>query len=86
MYGVAVLCEKYGSSNIHRFVEQRNKTEQWKKTYADVVFPLPSQADVDDVISKAKLIVLTGENVNIPKALPPPRGRPVKNAGVRRKG
>lgn len=86
LHGVSVLCEKFGSSNIHNFVEPRNLTSQWKKIYNDVTFPYPSQADVDDVISKAKLLVLSGENMNIPKALPPPRGRPVKNAGVRRKG
>ena len=38
------------------------------------------------MLSKAKLLVVSGENLSIPLGLPPPRGRPVKNAGMRRKG
>lgn len=83
---VAVLCEKYGTSNIHRFVAESHLAAKWKDLYDNVSFTLPSQTDVDAVISAAKISVLTGANLSIPKALPPPRGRPVKNAGIRRKG
>ena len=35
---------------------------------------------------EAKQRVLSGEYLHLPKALPPPRGRPVKNAGLRKQG
>lgn len=86
LHGVAIICEKHGAANVHRFIASRHLTENWKKLYEDTSFQYPTQADCDDIISKAKQLVVSGENLNIPKALPPPRGRPVKDAGVRRKG
>ena len=85
-HGVAVLCEKYRTANIHRFIAEKHLAARWSELYMDVSFTLPSQSDVDSVISRAKVSVIAGTNLTIPKSLPPPRGRPVKNAGVRRRG
>ena len=84
-YGVAVLLEKYGPSNLYRFIEARHLTSAWVMQYANVEYSLPSQARVDDILLNAKKLVGTKENLQIPKALPPPRGRPVQRAGRRRK-
>lgn len=51
-----------------------------------MLFSLPSQEIIDDVIYNEKVYVLKGTNLNVPKELPPPRGSPVKNSGVREKG
>ena len=48
-------------------------------------FSLPHQSAVDDVMNAAKRMVVSGNNLQVPKAIPPPHGRPVKNAGKRRK-
>ena len=85
-HAVAVICQKYGQMNVHQFIEPKNQTTAWKKLYNGVMFSIPTQSEVDDVISNAKLAVLSKKNLEIPRALPPPRGRPQKNAGVRRKG
>lgn len=79
---VAVLCETHGASNKHCFMETRHWTTAWLPTYSDITFTIPSQFDVNNVVSKAKLLIFSGANLHIP----PPRGRPVKNAGVWRKG
>lgn len=76
LYGVAVICEKYGSVNIHKF---------WKKQYEGVYFKVPPQYKIDKVIEAAKLSVVAKQNIQIQKALAPPRGRPSKDAGMRSK-
>lgn len=82
----AVLCEKHEDSNIHRFTEAFNLVIHWKSLYENVSFKISTESDVDEVISRAKRLVVSGENRSIPKALSPLRGRPVKHASVRRKG
>lgn len=86
LHGMAVLTEKHGRTNIHNFIDKRHLSMKWKDQYENVSFDLPTQADVDRIMVHAKVIVAKGENVRIPKALPPPRGRPVKGAGKRKKG
>lgn len=86
LHGVSVICEKHGIRNVHKFVDSRHHTAAWKLVYENVTFPVPPQFEVDAVLAKAKRLVLNGDNLQVPKALPPPRGRPVKHAGKRRKG
>lgn len=86
LHGVAVICEKYGTSNLYKFIERRHLTTTWKTQYENIFFSLPHQSLVDDVILAAKRQVISGKHLQVPKAIPPPRGRPVKNAGKRRKG
>lgn len=86
LHGVAVLAEKYGATNLHRFVHSRHLTKQWKLQYNGVSFPLPIQSDIDAVFTTAKTLVSTGNCIEVPKAIPPPRGRPTKNTGKRKKG
>lgn len=47
------------------------------------IFPFPSKTDVEDVIYRARFSVLTSQDIIISKALPPPLGLSVNNAGVR---
>ena len=86
LHGIAVLSEKHGSPNLHKFIDKRHLTSAWHEQYTDITFPLPSQHDVDNVMVLAKRAVVKGDNLQIPKAIPPPRGRPVKGTGKRRKG
>lgn len=85
-HATAVISEKYGSVNLHKFTAKRHLTETWKRQYSNVEFETPSQASMDKVMRGARLLLECGDNVQVPKALPPPRGRPVKNAGKRHKG
>ena len=82
-HGTAVICEKYGSMNLFKFIGARNLTVAWKEQYVGVIFPMQIQADVDRVILDAQEQVLSGSPINIPVAIAPPRGRPVRNAGKR---
>lgn len=84
-HGAAAICERTGTVNVHKFIARRNLTVQWKQQYADICFDLPRQVDMDDVIVRAQGLVDSGEHVRIPVALPPPRGRPVKQAGKRKR-
>lgn len=84
-HGVAVLCEKHGSVNLHKFIAVRHLRAAWKAQYEDVDFPFPAQSDVDNIRLDAKRLVAQNLNIRIPVALPPPRGRPVKNAGTRKR-
>lgn len=81
-----MLCENYGSSNIHRFIDRRHLTVQWKKIYENVHFPLPDQANIDEVLLNAKQLVVFGQYLQVPKALQSPRGGSVKMRGSVRKG
>ena len=49
-------------------------------------FPSFHQTDVDKIILDAKKRFVSGSNLQVPKAIPLPRGRQLKNAGKRRKG
>lgn len=49
-------------------------------------FPLPSQSEIDDIIVEAKSLIIGGDNLQVPKALPPTNGRQVQHAAKRRKG
>ena len=84
-HGTAVLCEKYGSHNLYKHIAWRHLTKAWKENYYDLC-SLPPAYSVDKVIKQAKRLVALRQHLKIPKAIPPPRGRPVKNAGKRKKG
>ena len=82
-HGTAVILLNHGAANMHKFVEQRYLSAPWKEMYAEATYDLPAQHVIDGIMLKAKQRVLSGEYLHAPKALPPPRGRPVKNAGER---
>lgn len=83
-HGVAVAVRQHGTANLHKFIEVRYLSATWKLLYADATFELPAQHVLDRVMLEAKQRVLSGEYLHLPKALPPPRGRPVKDAGLRK--
>ena len=61
-------------------------TKTWQATYAGLDFLLPAQADIDANIRRASELILSGGAcLQAPKAQLPPRGRPVANAGVRKR-
>jgi hypothetical protein len=70
---------------VCKFVAERHTTKAWKKLYENLEYNLPAQSDVDDVMVTAKKLVLDGNNIQIPKALAPPRGRPSKDSGKRKR-
>ena len=84
-HGMAAIIDKHGESQAWKFLAEYHLTTWWQEQYRDVEMELPSQADVDAVYAQAKALVLAGENLEIPKALNPPRGRPCKDAGKRKK-
>lgn len=57
-----------------------------KYIYHGVLYRLPHQADVDDIIAQAKRDVISGTHLQVPNALPPPRGRPIRNADKKLQG
>ena len=83
-HGVAVILLKHGACNVHKFVAKRHLTTTWQSFYRNIEYNLPHQGDIDKVVREAKEKVLSGAALMIPKALPPPRGRPVANAGIRK--
>lgn len=85
-HGAAVIGEKHGYPNMFKYVAVRHQTSAWRNLYKDLCFQIPSQTDIDVLLTEAKLSVVNGTNVRVPKALPPPRGRPGKNAGRRKQG
>ena len=85
LHGIAVLSEKYGASTLYKFIHPRHLTTAWKEQYEGLDFQLPVQSDVDSVVRAAKRSVVKGRNLQVPKALPPPRGRPVKGTVKRKK-
>lgn len=85
LHGIAVICEKHGATNSHRFDDAKYLTVRRNELYDNANFQIPAQADVDIFIAKGNMLVLSGEIINIPKALSPPRGFRVKNSGVRMK-
>jgi len=85
LHAIKVIVNKYGPGNVWRFVHRRHLTETWRRQYLGVEFEMPAQADVDAVMDNAKKLVAAKQNLMIPKAIPPPRGRPPKNAGKRLK-
>ena len=54
--------------------------------YEGATYEVPAQRVVDDIMLAAKKLVLSGEYMQMPMAIPPPRGRPLKDAGVRKRG
>ena len=83
-HGVAAIIDKYGTSNLHKFINVRHLSETWKETYKGLEFRLPDQSQVDAVMVEAKKLVASGKNLRVPKAIPPTRGRPGKDAGKRK--
>lgn len=73
-----MLGEKYGYANMQKFVAKHHLTAAWKELYDNVSFPIPSQSDVNSLRIHAKISVINGTNLKVSKALPLPRGRPVK--------
>ena len=82
-HGVAVIVQKHGEGQLYRFIPKSFQTAAWKAQYDGVECNYPSQADIDLVNAEAKALVESGNALHQPVALPPPRGRPRKNAGQR---
>jgi hypothetical protein len=84
LHGVAAIIQKHGVVNVYKFIDKKHLTAAWQDVYRGVEYNLPPQDEVDTVLREAKKKVLAGTAVQIPKALPPPRGRPPANAGIRK--
>jgi hypothetical protein len=82
-HGTASIRVKHGCMNLWKFIPRRFLTAAWQDQYRDVEFLVPAQSDVDAVMLAAKHSVLSGSYLLAPRALAPPRGRPVDNAGER---
>ena len=79
----AVILQNHGAANVWKFIERRHLSAAWKDMYRDAEYKTPPQHVMDDIMLRAKQRVLSGTYLLMPKALPPPRGRPVKNSGER---
>jgi len=82
-HGAAVILQNHGAANMHKFIEQRYLSAPWKDMYSEAEYKLPAQHVFDGILLEAKQRVFSGDCLHMPKALPPPRGRPVTNAGER---
>lgn len=81
-----MVCEKHGSKNVHKFVEKRHLTSSWKYQYQNLAFFLPSPNDFDAVMIIENIAVVSGDNMNIPESILPPRDRRVTVTGKLRNG
>ena len=84
-HGLSVVVEKHGPANAWKFLGRRLHAVPWQEMHSAASLKLPAQVDVDSVMLAAKRSVLSGEALQNPKALPPPRGGPTGDAGVRKK-
>lgn len=84
IHGIDVLSEKYGTSNLHKFVDERHLNSTWKEQYQNLTISLHSPNDFDSVMILEKRAAVADDNVNIPKAILPPNGIPVHGTGKRR--
>lgn len=84
-HAAAAIIDKHGVSSLHKFVSERNTTSTWKLQYEGLDFKLPSTADYEDVLLRAKMLVEEGRGAHRAHALLPPRGRPSGNTGTRHK-
>ena len=82
-HGAAVILQVHGAAKLFKFIEPRYFSAHWKAMYAKATFELPAQLVFDGTMLEAKQRVLSGDCLHMPKALPPPRGRPVTSAGER---
>ena len=85
LHSIAVIVEKHGPGNVYKFIDERYLTQAWKSTYDGIEVRTPAQHSIGAAMRAAKDRVISGDYLLGPKALAPPRGRPVKNAGTRRK-
>ena len=53
-HGTVVLCEKYETMNLFKFIGPKNLTVAWKEQYEGRMFRMPLQADVDRVVLDAQ--------------------------------
>lgn len=74
LHSVAALPVRYGSTNVHIFIERPHLTFTWKEHYKDVRFPLPEQAAIDQVILPAKKLVTLDNHLQVWKPIAPPDG------------
>lgn len=44
---VALVCEKHGAVNLHKFISERNLAVAWNRQYSGVSFDVPHHGDVD---------------------------------------
>ena len=58
-------------------------TSTWKSQYDGIEFHAPSQSEGRQLFKNAEVDLHNGKKLQVPKAIPPPRGRPPKNAGKR---
>lgn len=74
LHGAAVIAEKYGSTNVHIFIDRRHLTFTWKEQYKDMRFRLPEQAGIDQIFLSAKKLVALDNHLQVRKALASPEG------------
>ena len=83
-HGAAVIMQQYGAANMYKFVDKQHHTAAWKAVYEGATYEVPAQHVVDGIMLAAKKLVLSGDYLHQPKAIPPRRGRPVTDAGTRK--
>ena len=85
-HGAAVIMQQYGAANMYKFVDKKHHTAAWKAVYEGATYEVPAQHVVDGIMLAAKKLVLSGDYLHQPKAIPTRRERPVNNAGERTQG
>lgn len=75
--------ERFGSINLHRFVDERHLEKTWKTQYTDIDFHVPEQAGIDLVLVTAQSSIENKTDLRLPVAICSPRGRPPKDPSKR---
>lgn len=63
---VTVICELFGSFNVHTFIYPRHLTSNWKSQYDALEFPIPAQSDVYRIMKEAKKLIEQSEDLKLP--------------------
>lgn len=74
---------KLGFSNIFNLINKLHISEKWKLQYGGIESNILRSEETDKIVEFAQQALVSGTNLRIQKALPPPCGSPPKNAGKR---
>lgn len=79
--GVPLIYEKQGSVNLHKFIDRKTSNSFMESAVGEFISRPSRQSHVDEVLSAAKRVIMSGNNQQVPNTILPPRRRPLNNEG-----
>ena len=85
-HGAAVILEKHGAANMHKFISKRHLTGVWKEMYEEgLEFKVPQQHEVDAVMLEAQKKWILGSTYATPRPFPHQGGAPARTQVLARR-